>query len=281
VLIGIFASAVVQEFLSGRLVMRLMPRRALPAILLGSLGGLLVPVCDCGAIPLARRLIAKGVPVAAGLTFLLAAPVLNPITLFATTLAFQGNVGVVVLRAAMTLSVAIGVGWLTSVLLPDARLRLPGLIESPSDPDKEVAAQLGPRQRLSSIVSRASAEFFDVFFFITLGALFTAMTQTFVPRTDLAAFGSQPVASVLALMPTASVLSICSEADAFVGRALATSFSPGSVLAFMTIGQIVDLRNGLLLFRTFGARLVGLSVAVGYGLVLLEGVALNAVLGTT
>jgi uncharacterized protein len=280
VLIGIFASAAVQELVNGRAVMRLMPRRPLPAILLGSLGGLLVPVCDCGAIPLARRLIAKGVPVAAGLTFLLAAPVVNPITLFATMLAFQGNLGVVVLRAVMTLSVAVGVGWLTSVLLPDARLKLPVLLQSPNDPDKEVALHLSPPERLSSVLSRASAEFFDVFFFITLGALFTAMTQTFVPRADLAAFGSRPVASVLALMPTASVLSICSEADAFVGRALATSFSPGSVLAFMTIGQIVDLRNGLLLWRTFGARLVALIVAVGYGLVLLEGVALNAMLGS-
>jgi uncharacterized membrane protein YraQ (UPF0718 family) len=83
---------------------------------------------------------------------------------------------------------------------------------------------------------------------------------------------------VLALMPLASVLSICSEADAFVARAFASSFSPGSVLAFMTIGQIVDLRNGLLLFRTIGARLVVLIAVVGYGLVLLEGVALNALL---
>jgi uncharacterized membrane protein YraQ (UPF0718 family) len=81
-------------------------------------------------------------------------------------------------------------------------------------------------------------------------------------------------------MPVASVLSICSEADAFVARAFAGTFSPGSVLAFMTIGQIVDLRNSLLLVRSFGPRVVVLIVAVGYGLVLLEGVALNAVLGS-
>ena len=115
-LVGIFASAIVQESVSGRMVMRLMPRRPLPAIVLGSLGGLLVPVCDCGAIPLARRLIAKGLPVSAGLTFMLAAPVVNPIVLLATWLAFQGSLGVVVLRAVMTLSVAIGVGWLASVV---------------------------------------------------------------------------------------------------------------------------------------------------------------------
>jgi uncharacterized membrane protein YraQ (UPF0718 family) len=117
---------------------------------------------------------------------------------------------------------------------------------------------------------------FDVLFFIVLGALFTAMLQTFVPRTALAAFGAHPMFSVIALMPAATVLSICSEADAFVARAFASSFSPGAVLAFMTIGQIVDMRNGLLLFRTLGARLVVLIVSVGYGFVFLEAVAINA-----
>jgi uncharacterized protein len=80
------------------------------------------------------------------------------------------------------------------------------------------------------------------------------------------------------LMPLATILSICSEADAFVARAFANTFSPGSVLAFMVIGQIVDLRNGLLLMRTVGLRLLGLIVGVAYGLVFLEGVALNALL---
>ena len=277
-LVGVFASAIVQEYLSGGLVMRWMRRRPLPAIVLGALGGLLVPVCDCGAVPVARQLIAKGVPVSAGLTFLLAAPVVNPIVLVATALAFQGNIGVVVLRASMTLSVALGVGWLACVLLPDARLKLPGLTQVPADPDKDVRGCPTTRARLSAIVSQASVEFFDIFFFVALGGLFTAATQTFVPRADLAGLGSRPVASVLALMPAASVLSICSEADAFVARAFAGAFSPGSVLAFMTIGQIVDLRNGPLLWRTLGPRLLVLIVAVGYGLVLLEGVALNALL---
>jgi uncharacterized membrane protein YraQ (UPF0718 family) len=274
VLIGVFASAVVQQYLTGRIVARWMPRRPLPAVLLGAVCGLVVPVCDCGAIPLARRLTAKGVPVCAALSFLLAAPVVNPIVIAATAFAFQGNVAVVGLRVAMTLSVAIVVGLLASRLFAGARLQLPGLAAQ-YDPKKN---DIGLPGRGASIVRHASAELFDVLFFVVLGALFTAVVQTFVPRTALATFGAHPVLSVLALMPTASLLSICSEADAFVARAFASSFSPGAVLAFMTIGQIVDLRNGLLLFRTLGARLVGLIVGVGYGLVLIEGLAINALL---
>jgi len=116
-------------------------------------------------------------------------------------------------------------------------------------------------------------------FYVVLGALFTAAAQAFAPRADLTVVGAHPLGSVLALMPVATLLSICSEADAFVARALSTTFSLGAVLAFMTIGQIVDLRNGLLLVRTLGGRLVGLIVIVSYPLVLAEGVAINRLLG--
>ena len=278
VLVGVFASALVQQFLTDRTVARWMPRRTLPAVVLASVSGLVIPVCDCGAIPLARRLAAKGVPAYAAVAFLVAAPVVNPIVIAASALAFQGNVGVVVLRLTMTLSVSIAVGLLAGALFPAARLDLPGPARSLVDADKPVLIGRAPVAGGLGIVRHASSELFDILFFVVLGAVCTAAVQTFVPRADLAAFGARPVASVLTLMPVATVLSICSEADAFVARAFANTFSPGAVLAFMTIGQIVDLRNGLLLTRTVGLRVVGLIAGVGYGLVLLEGVALNSLL---
>jgi uncharacterized membrane protein YraQ (UPF0718 family) len=70
-------------------------------------------------------------------------------------------------------------------------------------------------------------------------------------------------------------LSICSEADAFVARAFATTFSLGAVLAFMTIGQIVDLRNGFLLFRALPGRVVALMVGTAYVAVFAQGVLVN------
>ena len=271
-LVGVFASAFVQQYLTGQMVARWMPRRRLPAVLLSSVFGFVVPVCDCGVIPLARRLTAKGVPVYAATSFLLAAPVVNPIVLAATAFAFQGQPGVVALRLGMTFSVAVAVGLLASGLLPDSRSGLPGLTIRLGGPDKDETA---PPVGLAGLVQHATAEYFDVIFFIVLGALFTATTQSFVPRGDLAALGSQPLGSVLTLMPVATLLSICSEADAFVARAFATTFSLGAVLAFMTIGQIVDLRNGLLLWRTLGTRLLLLIVLVSYALVFAEGVLIN------
>jgi len=283
VLVGVFASAVVQQRLRGEVVARWMPRHRLPAVLLGSLFGLVAPVCDCGAVPLGRRLMAKGVPVAAAVSFLLAAPVLNPVTLAATAVAFSGNLAIVLLRAGMTLSVAGGVGLLVAHL-GSVRFGVPVLAAPLEDADKTAQPALtggrGRRVRLAlvDLVGHASSECTDVLFFVVLGALFTAASQTLVPRADIVALGGLHAGSVLALMPVATLLSICSEADAFVARAFASSFSTGAVLAFMTIGQVVDLRNGLLIWRTLGGRLLLLIVLVSYPLVFVEGVVLNRIL---
>jgi hypothetical protein len=60
----------------------------------------------------------------------------------------------------------------------------------------------------SGLFGHAAAEFVDVMFFVVLGALFTAITQTIVPRRDLTTLSGTRVASVLTLMPVATLLSI-------------------------------------------------------------------------
>ena len=116
VLIGVFASGLVQQRLSAETLTRWLPQRRLAVVLLSSVFGFAAPVCDCGVIPLARRLGAKGLPAYAATTFILAAPVVNPVVLVSTAFAFQGNWAIVGLRMAMTLSVAIAVGLAASTL---------------------------------------------------------------------------------------------------------------------------------------------------------------------
>lgn len=277
VLTGVFASALVQQHLSDRIIKRWLPGRPVPAILVGSVFGLIAPVCDCGAIPLGRRLAAKGVPPYAAVTFMLAAPVVNPIVVLSTAVAFQGDWTVVALRIGMSLSVAIAVGFAMSVPTSTTWSGSSSVLKHGPDPSPLPDTGKGGRSGLSELFAHANAEFFEVAFFIVLGALFTAGAQTLVPRGELLALGAHPIGSVAALMPIATLLSICSEADAFVARAFATTFSLGAILAFMTIGQVVDLRNGFLLVRTVGARLLVLIVVVSYALVFVEALAINAV----
>jgi len=275
-LLGIFASALVQRYLSDEAVTRWLPRRTVSVVLLGSVFGFVAPVCDCGVIPLARRLMTKGVPVYAATTLIVAAPVINPIVLLSTAFAFQGDWKIVALRMGMTFSVAVSVGLLVSALFPETAARTP--MSSPSRRGVEVSSAAGV-SRNPGIFAHATVEYFDVLFYVILGSVFTAATQTLLPRGDLMAVGGSPVWSVVTLMPVASLLSICSEADAFVARAFATTFSVGAVLAFMTIGQAVDLRMGFLLFRTLRVGIALLIVVLAYVLVFAEALLINSLVG--
>jgi len=275
-LLGIFASALVQRYLSDEAVTRWLPRRTVSVVLLGSVFGFVAPVCDCGVIPLARRLMTKGVPVYAATTLIVAAPVINPIVLLSTAFAFQGDWKIVALRMGMTFSVAVSVGLLVSALFPETAARTP--MSSPSLRGVEVSSAAGV-SRNPGIFAHATVEYFDVLFYVILGSVFTAATQTLLPRGDLMAVGGSPVWSVVALMPVATLLSICSEADAFVARAFATTFSVGAVLAFMTIGQAVDLRMGFLLFRTLRVGIALLIVVLAYVLVFAEALLINSLVG--
>jgi uncharacterized protein len=281
ILVGVFAAAFVQRFLSEELVARHMPREPVLAVLVGGLFGMLAPVCDCGAIPLGRRLAAKGIPAYAAVAFMLAAPVVNPIVAISTLVAFQGNWTVVGLRLTMALSVALVVGLALSMVPPNTSglSRQPRPIRGGAGMTFERHPATSSRRsgiaEILALVRSANSEFFDVIFFVVLGALFTAAAQTLVPRGDLLSLGTSPIGSIAALMPVASLLSICSEADAFVARAFANTFSPGAVIAFMVIGQLVDLRNGFLLLRTVGSAVTILIVIISYGLVFVEALAIN------
>src|SRR4030095_470779 len=87
-LFGTFISGLVEVFFDRALMTRFISKRPVPAALTGALLGLIFPVCECGVIPLTRRLFHKGLPLPAGIAFLLAAPVFNPIVIFSTAAAF-------------------------------------------------------------------------------------------------------------------------------------------------------------------------------------------------
>lgn len=277
-LLGILASALVQRYLSDEAVTRWLPRRPVSVVLLGSVFGFVAPVCDCGVIPLARRLITKGVPVYAATTLIIAAPVINPIVLLSTAFAFQGDWRIVALRMSMTFSVAVSVGLLVSVLFPETAARTAAASPNRGGSHGQGLSLQVRVSRNPGVFAHATAEYFDVIFYVILGSVFTAATQSLLPRGDLMAVGATKIWSIVTLMPVATLLSICSEADAFVARAFATTFSVGAVLAFMTIGQIVDLRMGFLLFRTLRVGVAVLIVVLAYVLIFAEALLINGLM---
>lgn len=272
-LAGVLVSSAIHLYVSAARVQRWSPRNPLLAAVAGSLLGLAFPVCECGSIPTARRLIAKGAALPLGIAFVLAAPVINPVVLAATFVAF-GSWEMVAWRAGLTLLFAVIVGLLLGTPRDPATVVLPTVSQGAHSDDHEHEHD-HQQGALHQLLTHASAEFFEMGRYLIAGSLLAATLQTLVPQQALLALGSGPVLSVLVMIALAVILSICSTVDAFVALAFVSTFSPGAILAFLVFGPMVDIKSTLLLSSTFRRRTVALIVLLCFQLALLAGVAMN------
>jgi uncharacterized membrane protein YraQ (UPF0718 family) len=224
-----------------------------------ALGGFAFPVCECGSVPVARRLISKGVHPAAGLTFMLASPILNPIVLASTWVAYSGR-GVapqmVAGRAGLGLILALTAGWATGTDKARELLR-----PRPGEDEQLDHVPLHSQARFSEFTSHLASDFFFMGRFVVLGGAIAALMQTAIPQSIVGGLAQTPVIGALSLMGLAFVLSLCSEADAFVAVSF-VQFPLGSQLAFLVFGPVVDAKLALLYGATFRRRFVLRLVAV-------------------
>jgi uncharacterized protein len=251
VLMGALVSAIIEVYVPPGLIARaagLPLRLQLPA---AALGGFAFPVCECGSVPVARRLIAKGMHPAAGLTFMLASPILNPIVLASTWVAYSGRgvAGEMVLgRAGLGLILALAAGWAIGGERADHLLR-----PRPDEPD--FVPDAGTETRFSIFTTHLATDFFFMARFVVLGGAIAAAMQTAIPQSLVSSVASTPIVGALALMGLAFVLSLCSEADAFVAVSF-VQFPLGSQLAFLVFGPVIDSKLALLYGATFRRRFV-------------------------
>ncbi|MEV7694261.1 permease [Microbacterium sp. NPDC089189] len=253
VALGVVLSILVQVWVPAGFIERWMPRRAWARRAVLSLLGMIVPVCECGNVPFARGLLMRGFSVSETMTFLIAAPIVNPIVIITTHQAFGFSDGILVARLIGGYAVANLIGWIYSRHpSPDALL---------TDRFREtcalVIAEPGGRGRRS--LAQFIVELRAVMPALVLGSALAGAVQVLVPRDALLAIGSNPVLSIVAMMMLAIVVSICSNIDAFFALSFASTFTPGSLVAFLVTGPLVDVKMIALLRTTFSTRaLVGI-----------------------
>ncbi len=261
VFLGVVISIVVQLWVPTRVMDAIVPRRGILRRAVLSLLGVILPVCECGNVPLARGLMMRGFSVADSVTFLLAAPILNPITLVTTYQAFGWSDGILVSRLVGGFVIANLVGWLVSLHPDPARLLTPAWVAAcASSVDERCRPSL--RRAASLFRDEVSAMLPALF----LGAAIAGLIQVAVSRETLVGLGGHPVYGVIALIALAFVIAICSNVDAFFALSLASSFSPGALIAFLVFGPMIDVKMLAMLSTTFRARalaVVTLIVALG------------------
>jgi uncharacterized membrane protein YraQ (UPF0718 family) len=263
---GVALSAVIAVYVPRSFWAKALPRHPALAVPVASCAGAVLPGCECGAVPIAGSLIRRGVTPAAALAFLLAAPAINPVVLAATAIAFPGNPEMVVARGVASLIVAMVMGWLW------LRLGKAEWIRLPRRPDLDGVS------KAKAFWTAVRHDIVHAGGFLVLGAMAAATINVLVPERWLLTLADNPVLSVLALALLAVLLSICSEADAFVAASL-SQFSLTSRLVFLVVGPMVDLKLISMQTGVFGRRfafrfspatfVVAVLVAVGVGAVLL------------
>jgi len=275
ILVGALASAAIAVYLpqgSFGWISRLPLALQVPG---AALGGFAFPVCECGTVPVGRRLIARGVEPGAAIAFMLAAPVLNPIVLASTWVAYGGHMRgaeMVAGRASLGLVTAAAVGFAFSRAKPGELLRpRPADLEHDHDHgDSDMGAS-----RPVAFATHLVSDFLFMGKFIVLGAGLSALVQVALPGSVISALGGAPVVSSLALMAVAFVLSLCSEADAFIAASFG-SFTPGAQLAFLVFGPLADMKLTVLYGATFRRWFVGRLLLVAIPIVLVGSLVFEA-----
>jgi uncharacterized membrane protein YraQ (UPF0718 family) len=260
--LGVTISAAIAAYVPPTLLTRLLPSRGQAAVPVAALAGALLPGCECGSVPIARRLIDRGAPTAAALAFLLAAPAINPVVLVATAVAFPGRPEMVAARFLASLLASVLVGWCW------LRIGRTDLLRSRHRSHEHE----GTRREV--LLATASHDFLSAGGFLIIGAATAATLQTVVPRTVLDHLAGSGALALLALGVLAVIMAICSEADAFIAASL-RQFSATAQLAFMVVGPMVDVKLVALQAGTFGRaftiRFAPLTFAAALGSAALVG----------
>ncbi|TYP71374.1 permease [Paenibacillus methanolicus] len=275
ILLGVFVSALLQVFVSDATIARLTPKHPVAGVLFGSLLGLLFPLCECGMIPVVRRLIRKGMPPYIGMVFIFAGPIVNPVVFTSTYTAFRGQPGMAYARLGLALAICVVLGLLLSRFLKRNPLKRDAYelaaanngATSIYEHDHSQGAK-GFWGRMAATLAHASDELFDIGKYVILGAFLTAVVQTSVDREVLAGIGGGTWSGSAFMMGLAFLLSLCSTSDAFVAASFNGIFAPSALLAFLVFGPMVDLKSVLMLLGTFRTKIVAAIVLLLFALVL-------------
>ncbi|NKE05921.1 permease [Mesobacillus selenatarsenatis] len=262
VLIGVLIAGMIQIFVTEEHISRWIPKNKYLAIVMSCSVGALFPACECGIVPIIRRLVGKGVPIAAAIGFMLTGPLINPIVIASTYMAFGNDVKIAALRMGLGFAIAIIVAFMVGMIFKGTQFK-----KSTSLPIHSHSGKQSFFEKFWAMLQHSIDEFFDMAKYLIIGAFLAALVQTYMPAKTLLEIGSGAASSLAVMMGLAFFLSLCSEADAFIGASFSSIFPSTSILGFLIFGPMIDLKNTLIMMSVFRFKFVMTVLALVAGTV--------------
>jgi uncharacterized membrane protein YraQ (UPF0718 family) len=260
ILIGSFVSAIIQICISKDKLIKIFPKNIFLSCIVAAFAGLLFPICDCGTIPVVRGLMKKKVPMAAGVTFMLAAPIVNPIAIVSTIYAFQGMKSVVIYRVIAGIIIAISVG----LIMQFCTKKDEDILNSNEEIGEcdcgfcndDYGDNKSKLKKVRAVFVHAGDEFFNVGKFMILGTFLSSIFQNVVSLNNNMYISNDNRISLLIMIALAFLLSVCSTSDAFIAKSFLKQFSINSVMGFLVVGPMLDVKNTIMLLGSFKKKFV-------------------------
>lgn len=255
ILIGAVLSSLIHIYLPERWIKDHMPKNPLLGILYAIAFGFIFPICECGIVPVIKRLIQKGMPSYMAVVTLAVGPIFNPVVILATYTAFGTKIEMVILRIGLGIIIGALLGIIFYLFFSTS-----SVLAEPTSPFKVIQQPMNMTKpslvdRLREIFTHALSEFMEMGTYLIIGCFITAIIQLGVPREWIAEFGFGPFAHLF-MMGLAYILSLCSTSDAFIGMSLWNTVEPKAILTFLVFGPMIDFKGTLMLLSAFKVKFV-------------------------
>lgn len=293
-LLGAIISSIIETYVSNETIAKIIPKNKILGSIVGVFLGFFLPACDCAVIPVSKRLLKKKVPINVAISFMLASPIINPVVLLSTYNAFyRTNPEIFWYRLLFGIIIALLIGIIMGIIFGKKQVIINNLLDDDNDKcncskhknlevDEEFMDLVDEideddedchchndkhtkhsfKNDFSSICIHTSYDLFEVAKYLMFGALLASLVQVLLPRSILMIFNNNQVLSIIVMMIFAYLISLCSTSDSFVGKSLLSIFNESSIIAYLLLGPMIDIKNTIVLIGNYKKKFVWTLISI-------------------
>ncbi|MCF0148964.1 MAG: permease [Clostridium sp.] len=252
ILIGSIASSVIQVYISEDIVKRILPKSRIISIIFAAFMGLFIPICECAIVPITRSLMKKGIPIAVAVVFMLTVPIVNPVVIASTFYAFK-DINIVLIRGFGGIACAVIIGLLVEIFTKrnEQVIKSTSEYENICDCGCESIDYFYNKSKLRLCLEHANKEFLNILRYYIFGSFLSSLFVVIVKEDFIENYSKGIILPIIIMMFLAFLLSLCSEADAFIAKGFLDYFGVPAVSAFLIFGPMLDLKNAIIISSYF------------------------------